>query len=258
MKAKEIRKIARENLSGKWLKGAAITLIFAILIYFVAFALTMFAASILAPIAFILYIAVLPPIAFSIMPQFLRLQKGEDVGVLDFAEWTTSNFKNSWKVTWHIFTKIWPLILAVVLCVIFAVVSMAIGTVGLLESISSDSSAVILLCMAIASISMIAYVVFFILLMMKMFYYYLIPFIMQDEPELSAKEVVEKSAKLMQNNRWRLFCLSLSFLGWAILSAFTLGIGLLFLIPYMQMSFVAFYQECAGKLDTTDKTDVAE
>ncbi len=81
---------------------------------------------------------------------------------------------------------------------------------------------------------------------------------MEDEKELSAKEVVAKSEELMKNNRWRIFCLSLSFIGWAILSVFTLGIGLFFLIPYMQMALVAFYQECAGKLETADKVEIVE
>lgn len=59
----------------------------------------------------------------------------------------------------------------------------------------------------------------------------------------------------MKENRWRFFCLALSFIGWAILSAFTFGIGTLFLIPYMQVSFAAFYEERAGLLKVTDKEE---
>ncbi|MGG3971250.1 DUF975 family protein, partial [Geobacillus stearothermophilus] len=37
--------------------------------------------------------------------------------------------------------------------------------------------------------------------------------------------------------------LYLSFLGWGILSLLTLGIGLLWLIPYVYTSLAAFYDE---------------
>ena len=39
-----------------------------------------------------------------------------------------------------------------------------------------------------------------------------------------------------------LFCLQLSFIGWAILSALTLGIGNFWLNPYMNMSYAVFYR----------------
>lgn len=37
--------------------------------------------------------------------------------------------------------------------------------------------------------------------------------------------------------------LELSFIGWAILCIFTLGIGLLFLQPYIAISRAAFYED---------------
>ena len=39
---------------------------------------------------------------------------------------------------------------------------------------------------------------------------------------------IEKSMAMMENNKMKLFMLDLSFIGWAILSLFTFGIGLLF------------------------------
>ena len=46
---------------------------------------------------------------------------------------------------------------------------------------------------------------------------------------------IEKSMAMMEGNKMKLFMLDLSFIGWAILCIFTLGIGLLFLQPYVAL-----------------------
>lgn len=66
-----------------------------------------------------------------------------------------------------------------------------------------------------------------------------------DNPELSSKACVLKSEALMKGNRGSYFLLELSFIGWAILSVFTLGIGLLWVAPYMQVAAVVFYDRLA-------------
>jgi uncharacterized membrane protein len=48
---------------------------------------------------------------------------------------------------------------------------------------------------------------------------------------------------MMMGNKWKLFCLGLRFVGWAILSIFTFGIGLLWFIPYLQISTTKFYED---------------
>ena len=68
-------------------------------------------------------------------------------------------------------------------------------------------------------------------------------YIMLDKPELGAVDVLKESYDLMQNNKWKLFCLTLRFLGWIILSIITFGIGFLFVFPYMQVAFIKFYEE---------------
>ena len=54
---------------------------------------------------------------------------------------------------------------------------------------------------------------------------------------------MEVSMQMMKGNKWRLFCLQLSFIGWAILCVLTLGIGYLWLNPYMNAAIAAFYDE---------------
>ena len=54
---------------------------------------------------------------------------------------------------------------------------------------------------------------------------------------------IEKSMAMMENNKMKLFMLDLSFIGWAILSLFTFGIGFFFLQPYVQIAHPAFYED---------------
>lgn len=74
------------------------------------------------------------------------------------------------------------------------------------------------------------------------FRYAMAPYILYDNPHMSGYEAIEKSKEMMQGNKWRLFCLSFSFIGWGLLAALTLGIGMLWLVPYQEASYAAFYQ----------------
>ncbi len=68
-------------------------------------------------------------------------------------------------------------------------------------------------------------------------------YILAEHPELTASEALTRSKEIMAGNRWRLFCLQLSFIGWDILAALTLGIGNLWLNPYKQAATAAFYRD---------------
>ena len=77
----------------------------------------------------------------------------------------------------------------------------------------------------------------------KCFSYSMTPFILEENPDLSANEAIDRSRAIMKGHKFDLFWLLLSFIGWAILCMFTLGIGWLWLAPYMQTSVAAFYED---------------
>lgn len=68
-------------------------------------------------------------------------------------------------------------------------------------------------------------------------------FVLRDHPEFSITEAITESRKLMVGYKWKYFLLYLSFIGWGILAMITLGIGLLWLIPYATTSLAAFYDK---------------
>ena len=67
-------------------------------------------------------------------------------------------------------------------------------------------------------------------------------YILNDNPEMSAKAALDESKRMMAGYKGKLFCLQLSFIGWGFLCLFTLGIGYLWLTPYIQTSMAYFYQ----------------
>lgn len=72
-------------------------------------------------------------------------------------------------------------------------------------------------------------------------------YIMDDNPSVDIMEAIRQSKAMMQGNKGRLFCLHLSFIGWAILCLFTCGIGFLWLTPYVNAATAAFYLEVSGQ-----------
>lgn len=68
-------------------------------------------------------------------------------------------------------------------------------------------------------------------------------YILAEHPELTAQEAMERSKQMMYGNRFRLFCLEISFIGWSLLCLLTFGIGNLWLTPYVQTATAAFYRE---------------
>ena len=90
---------------------------------------------------------------------------------------------------------------------------------------------------------------------MKAFSYALTPYILLDEPELTARQAITRSCEIMQGRRWKLFCLYFSFIGWGILSLLTFGIGFLWLVPYMNASVAAFYEDARAEYEAENSIE---
>lgn len=76
----------------------------------------------------------------------------------------------------------------------------------------------------------------------KLYEYKMIPFILADNPKLSKKEVFALSKKMMYGNKWKAFVLDLSFIGWSILDAITIGLsGIFYSNPYHLATYTELY-----------------
>ena len=67
--------------------------------------------------------------------------------------------------------------------------------------------------------------------------------ILYENPGMRPMAALKASKELMRGNKWRLFCLQFSFIGWALLCALTAGIGNLWLCPYQEAAQASFYRQ---------------
>lgn len=87
--------------------------------------------------------------------------------------------------------------------------------------------------------------------------YYLVLYVVADDPLVRAGRAVGRSADLMRGNYGRLALLWLRFIGWQILCVLTLGIGFLWLIPYMSAANAAFYNDLSRRNNMADASGAA-
>jgi len=68
-------------------------------------------------------------------------------------------------------------------------------------------------------------------------------FILADNPTMDIRKVADLSKRMMKGHRKELFLLTLSFIGWILISIFTFSIGFAITIPYMMTAYALFYDE---------------
>jgi uncharacterized membrane protein len=73
--------------------------------------------------------------------------------------------------------------------------------------------------------------------------YRMVPYLIQEYPELTPREALKLSREMMRGHKWNLFVLDLTFMGWILLTVLTLGIGGLWLTPYMQTTVAHYYED---------------
>lgn len=78
----------------------------------------------------------------------------------------------------------------------------------------------------------------------KEFSYALVPYILAENPDMSGREAITLSRKMMNGHKWELFCLNLSMIGWYALDVLTCGIaGVFWYNPYYTAVMTQFYRE---------------
>lgn len=94
----------------------------------------------------------------------------------------------------------------------------------------------------------------------KRYSYYMVPYIVAENPDIGCSEAITLSRRMMSGHKWECFFLELSFIGWDILSAITLGLTSLFYSNmYREATGAEYYSyvrnaakkssiDCAGQL----------
>lgn len=266
MKSSDFRAEARSKMAGKWSQAVSTTLLYCFTFFCLGAiqgALVDILSEISNAIISLLIYLVEIPLAFGLTSTLLKLYKSEETNILDTFKLGFSNFGKSWATALRMLLKL-------LLPIIFLIVSIFLMTFGFSAAIFSAAAASISNAnlapsgafLIFSIIGLILYVISLIWTIVKSYYYSLSFVILADKPELTAKEAVEESRKLMTGNRGKLFVLQLSFFGWALLSVLSFGIGLLWLLPYIQFATFAFYKKLSednGSVETvTEDSKIGE
>ncbi len=68
------------------------------------------------------------------------------------------------------------------------------------------------------------------------------PYVLASRDDLTATEALQISAQMTRGIKWELFVLDLSFLGWSLLAGCLCGLGVIFLMPYVQATWAELYR----------------
>lgn len=81
----------------------------------------------------------------------------------------------------------------------------------------------------------------------KYYAYSMVPYILAENPNIGAREAINKSIEMTNGHKFDMFVLDLSFLGWYILGLLLFGIGILFVLPYDNATKAELYLILSGK-----------
>jgi len=71
-------------------------------------------------------------------------------------------------------------------------------------------------------------------------------YILAENPDIGAREAINRSKAMMEGHKMELFVLGLSFIGWHLLGAVTIGIAYIYVLPYMNATMANFYNRVKG------------
>lgn len=83
----------------------------------------------------------------------------------------------------------------------------------------------------------------------KFYAYRMVPYILAENPEIGHKKALELSKKMTKGEKWNIFVLDLSFLGWFILGALLFGVGIFFVQPYYDATNAELYLKLKGEVN---------
>ncbi len=227
MTASQIRKQARQNLANKWGKA-----VIQVLIYFVISLIITKILSYFPSIGRIVSLFISVPLSYGLLISIFKIIDDKNISYIDFITDGFANFGKVWNVTLQI-------LLQLLLPILLLVIAFTLSIVGIFQFNKT-----------LYNLGTILSMIFTIFLIFKKFSYNLSFYILYDNPEISGKEAVQKSAELMSGNIGKLFYLKLSFIGWVFLSIFTFGLGSLWLIPYIIASDINFYRYLKGEISS--------
>ena len=92
----------------------------------------------------------------------------------------------------------------------------------------------------------------------KSYEYSMVPYILAENPHISSERAFELSKKMTRGEKWKIFVLDLSFIGWRILGVLCCCVGEIFLQPYVEATYAELYQVMREKAHGLSFSDYSE
>ena len=181
----------------------------------------------------------------------------------------TSNFKNTFKVMFlkNLYLLGWGLFAAIPFFILMGIISYLAAKTDIISTLYSYSSQLMLSpspdminnistyisenCSYLPAVTMACILITIpmcIPLVRKHYEYYMIPMILADDPDISAKKAFKLTSDIMIDHRMRFFFLQLSFIGYyIIMTVFSFAIIplllMFYLVPYTNLAYIRFYRQ---------------
>ena len=237
MRIRDLKRESLSNIRGNW--GRAVGTI--ALYLFIVFVVHNIAYSIFGGLLGIVSFVIIVPMAFGIWYSFATIQN---------EDWKFSNLFRMFK------DQMWWKSIAVVIVFgigffITILPIVILNVIGLLEMSDLLAGGITQheLLAAHPLMTVIATSILLLLLVPCAIYSYTysqVVIVSIETESKNIKEIFKTSRMIMRGNKWRLFGLQISFIGWFILSIFTIYIGLLWLLPYFITTQIEFYRGIAS------------
>ena len=200
-------------------------------------------------IAFAFRLLVSSPVSVGYQRFFLEVIDGNDseirVGTL-FRFFKQNYFKT-------VRLNFWYIIVMQLYLIPLWIGAIAGGAIFASQMMTGSEQAALIGVLAFAGLTFIGAVISIIIYYPITYAYSMAHMIMADAPDVGAIEALRLSRQMMQGNKWRLFCLDFSFIGWQILAiCCTCGLGTYLVTPYQYAARAAFYNEIANRRPRTN------
>ena len=238
MTIQEIKKSAKINLQGNYLKCALVTLIYFIIVAVLTFLLNLIETNlenhtVILVIIQAIFGIVSSILSYGVIANVISLIKGETNSITKFIDISILNAPKYILTLLNVLLRILIPLIIILLCFfyLFGTIVAAISETNFLCFYSN------LLPLAIILFIASAIVLFYFILK-----YTLVPFVYKSNSELSPKEIVERSNKLMKKQKLNYILLILSFVGWLLLTSIILLIlGYFVESVYLTPIIILFY-----------------
>jgi len=211
----ELKELSKQQLTGRWGKSALLSLVY-LVIGILPGQLLLSKLNFSSLSTSLIDILLIAPVTIGVSICYLKLIRESDFNVVDIF--------NGFKY--------------------FITVVVVYGIVDSMNILSTLVSNIITVNVVTEQFLIVVFAVLslFLYLMFSMVYYIII-----DDPQIGVLGALTGSKNLIQGQKGRLFLLQLSFLGWILLTILTLGIGILWVLPYLEVTTANFYLDLKNR-----------